>query len=65
MGETQETLEPKDQRGQDGSIHQVPKLQIAKYQKPMDWLAFMEKKRTELSNTGHVMKLMRHSLLIC
>ena len=21
----------------------------------MDWLAFMEKKRTELSNTGHVM----------
>ena len=25
-------------------------------QKPMDWLAFMEKKRTELSNTGHVME---------
>ena len=22
----------------------------------MDWLAFMEKKRTELSNTGHVME---------
>ena len=25
-------------------------------QKPMDWLAFMEKKITELSNTGHVME---------
>ena len=24
-------------------------------QKPMDWLAFLEKKRTELSNTGHMM----------
>ena len=24
-------------------------------QKPMDWLAFMEKKRTELANTGHIM----------
>ena len=25
-------------------------------QKPMDWLAFKEKKRTELLNTGHVME---------
>ena len=25
-------------------------------QKPMDWLAFMEKKRTELLNTGHEME---------
>ena len=24
-------------------------------QRPMDWLAFMEKKRTELANTGHIM----------
>ena len=24
-------------------------------QRPMDWLAFMEKKRNELSNTGHIM----------
>ena len=24
-------------------------------QRPMDWLAFMEKKRTELVNTGHIM----------
>ena len=24
-------------------------------QRPMDWLAFMEKKRTELTNTGHIM----------
>ena len=24
-------------------------------QRPMDWLAFMEKKRNELANTGHVM----------
>ena len=24
-------------------------------QRPMDWLAFMEKKRNELTNTGHVM----------
>ena len=24
-------------------------------QKPMDWLAFMEKKRNELANTGHIM----------
>ena len=24
-------------------------------QKPMDWLAFLEKKRTELANTGHKM----------
>ena len=24
-------------------------------QKPMNWLAFMEKKRTELMNTGHIM----------
>ena len=32
MGETQEALEPKDKRGQGGSIHQVPKLQIGKYQ---------------------------------
>ena len=24
-------------------------------QRPMDWLAFMEKKRTKLSNTGHIM----------
>ena len=24
-------------------------------QRPMDWLAFMEKKRSELTNTGHVM----------
>ena len=31
-------------------------------QKPMDWLAFMEKKRTELSNTGH--EKMRCLLLI-
>ena len=23
--------------------------------RPMDWLAFMEKKRTELTNTGHIM----------
>ena len=26
-----------------------------KRQKPMDWLAFLEKKCTELMNTGHVM----------
>ena len=25
-------------------------------QRPMDWLAFMEKKRNELANTGHIMK---------
>ena len=24
-------------------------------QRPMDWLAFMEKKRNELANTGHIM----------
>ena len=24
-------------------------------QRPMDWLAFLEKKRTELANTGHIM----------
>ena len=24
-------------------------------QKPMDWLAFLERKRTELANTGHIM----------
>ena len=24
-------------------------------QKPMDWLAFLEKKQTELANTGHKM----------
>ena len=24
-------------------------------QRPMDWLAFMEKKRTELASTGHIM----------
>ena len=24
-------------------------------QRPMDWLVFMEKKRTELANTGHIM----------
>ena len=24
-------------------------------QRPMDWLAFMEKKRTDLANTGHIM----------
>ena len=30
------------------------KLQNVK-QRPMDWLAFMEKKRNELANTGHIM----------
>ena len=24
-------------------------------QRPMDWLAFMEKKRNEIANTGHIM----------
>ena len=24
-------------------------------QRPMDWLAFLERKRTELANTGHIM----------
>ena len=24
-------------------------------QRPMDWIAFLEKKRTELMNTGHIM----------
>ena len=26
-------------------------------QRPMDWLAFMEKKRNELANTGHIMDI--------
>ena len=30
------------------------KLEIVK-QRPMDWLAFMERKRNELANTGHIL----------
>ena len=34
--------------------HQLPKLENVR-QRPMDWLAFLKRKRTELANTGHIM----------
>ena len=56
MGETGETLNPKTREDKvqlyTKFLHY--KLENVK-QRPMDWLAFMEKKRNELVNTGHIM----------
>ena len=48
-------MESQNQRGQSGSLYQVLELLENTRQKPMDWLAFLEKKRTELADTGHKM----------
>ena len=50
-------MESQNSRGQSGSLYQVLELQAGKNtrQKPMDWLAFLEKKQTELANTRHKM----------
>ena len=56
MGETREMWEPQDKRRQSAILHQVLALQAIECEtKPMDWQAFMEKKRNELTNTGHRM----------
>ena len=56
MGETRETLEPPKREDKVQFYTKILhyKLENVK-QRPMDWLAFMEKKRTELANTGHKM----------
>ena len=56
MGETRESLEPKDKRRQSSILPKFLhyKLENVK-QRPMDCLAFMEKKRNEQVNTGHIM----------
>ena len=55
MGETRETLEPQDKRRQSAILHQVLALQARECETEANWLAFMEKKRNELANIGHIM----------
>ena len=56
MGETRETLEPQDQRGQGHFVHQVSKLQAGECKTKANGLAGIHgEKRNELANTGHIM----------
>ena len=56
MGKTQEEMEPKNKRGQSRGLHQIPELQIRICQTEANGLVgILGRKRTELSNTGHIM----------
>ena len=49
-------MESENQRRQSRGLHKIPQLQAGKQKaEKMDWLTFMEKKRAELMNTGHIM----------
>ena len=45
MGETRETLEPQNMRGQGGVLHQVPKLQIRECQTETNGLVGLPRKK--------------------
>ena len=45
MGETRETLEPQNKKGQGGVLHQVPKLQITKCQTEANGLVGLPTKK--------------------
>ena len=55
-GRLERRWNPQDKRRLSSILHQFLhyKRENVK-QRPMDWLAFMEKKRNELANTGHIM----------
>ena len=56
MGETGETLEPQDQRGQGSILHQVLELQARECETEANGLAGIHgEKRNKLANTGHIM----------
>ena len=57
MWETPETLELQKTREDKVEVYtQFLNYKIENVrQRPMDWLAFLERKRTELANTGHMM----------
>ena len=56
MGETRETLEPQDQRGQGPFVYQVSKLQAIECEREANGLAGIHgEKEKQLTNTGHVM----------
>ena len=46
MGETQETLEPQNKKGQGGGLHQIPELQIRKCQTEANGLVGLPRKET-------------------
>ena len=56
MGETRETLEPQNKRGQGVVLHQVLKLQARECKTEANGLVGLYRmKITELANTGHIM----------
>ena len=56
MGETRETLEPQARKDKVQFYTKFLNYKLENVnQRPTDWLAFMEKKRNELANTGHIM----------
>ena len=49
-------MESKDKRRQSGGLHKIPKLQTGKHKAKAYGLdCLLEKKRSELMNTGHIM----------
>ena len=49
-------LEPQNKRRQGRVYMKFLNYKLENIrQRPMDWLAFLERKRTELVNTGHIM----------
>ena len=56
MGETQETLESHTREDKVEFYTKLLNYMLENVrQRSMDWLAFLERKRTELVNTGHIM----------
>ena len=55
-GRLERCWNPKTRELQGSILHKVLKLLPENVkQRPMDWLAFMEKERNELANTGHIL----------
>ena len=56
MGETQQTLESHTREDKVEFYTKLLNYVLENVrQRSMDWLAFLERKRTELANTGHIM----------